>query len=144
MRILDKNGNELKSIDETLGYLMNETIIAKHHEAVEAVEEQGHFETVKVYPNGGKDVKWVVDVEAVEAKESFDEYEDILRFVPFTEKELTEREIAELKQKLFDTDYIILKIVEGAATLKDCSESIKNRAAWRQRINELEESLKGE
>ena len=28
-----------------------------HHEAIEAVEEQGHYEIIREYPNGGKDVE---------------------------------------------------------------------------------------
>ena len=61
MRILDEQGNELETYDNTKGYLVNDKVLIAHHEAVEAVEEQGHFETVAEYPNGGKDVEWVVD-----------------------------------------------------------------------------------
>lgn len=49
--------------------------------------------------------------------------------------------IQELKQKLDDTDYNILKIVEGAATLIEMEDVISQRAAWRKEINELEEEL---
>ena len=54
-------------------------------------------------------------------------------------KEEAKSRILELRQKLADTDYNILKIVEGAATLLEMAEVIKNRAAWRREINELEE-----
>ena len=54
-------------------------------------------------------------------------------------REEAQSRILELKQKLADTDYNILKIVEGAATLPEMAEVIKNRAAWRKEINELEE-----
>lgn len=138
MRILDQNNNELKEVDYSKGHTVEEKIVIAHHEAQEGIEEQGHYETVAEYPNGGKDVKWVVDVEGVEAKEAYDEYEDILRFVPFTEKELAVNRIAVLKQKLSDTDYNILKIVEGAVTLSACADIIKQRASWRKEINELE------
>lgn len=138
MRIFDELNNLLETFDETKGYLKNDSLFVCHHEAVEAVEEQGHWETIAEYPNGGKDVDWVVDVPAVEAKEAWDEYEDILRFVAFTAKELAEQRIAELKVKLYDTDYNILKIVEGAATLTEMASVIKQRAAWRKEINELE------
>ena len=50
-------------------------------------------------------------------------------------------QIAELKQKLADTDYNILKIVEGAATLSEMANIIKQRKAWRAEINELEKQL---
>ena len=141
MRIFDELDNLLESYDETKGALKKESLFVCHHEAVEPVAEQGHFETIAEYPNGGKDVEWIVDVPAIEAKEAWDEYEDIFRFVAFTAKELAERRIAELKQNLFDTDYNILKIVEGAATLSEMADVIKRRAQWRKEINELEKEL---
>ena len=49
--------------------------------------------------------------------------------------------IVELKQKLFDTDYNILKIVEGAATIDEMSDIIAERSKWRKEINELEKDL---
>lgn len=95
MRIFDEDGNLLESYDATKGRLVEARLFVCHHEAVEAVEEQGHWQTIAQYPNGGKDVDWIIDVPAVEAKEAWDEYEDILRFIPYTEEELAEREAAE-------------------------------------------------
>ena len=141
MRIFDESNNLLESFDAAKGYLKNDSLFVCRHEAVEAVGEQGHFETVAEYPNGGKDVEWVVDVPAVEAKEAWDEYEDILRFVAFSAKEIAERRILELKQLLFDTDYNILKVVEGAATVSEMAEVIEKRAKWRKEINELEREM---
>lgn len=141
MRIFDKFNNLLDSYDESKGYLKNDTILICHHEAVEAVEEQGHFECVAEYPNGGKDTVWVVDVPAVEEKDAWDEYEDILRFIEFTTNELAENRIAELKQFLSDTDYNILKIVEGMATISEMEDIIAKRAEWRKEINELEAKI---
>lgn len=46
-------------------------------------------------------------------------------------------EIADLKKKLADTDYISAKIAEGAATKEEYADKIAERAAWRARINEL-------
>jgi hypothetical protein len=48
------------------------------------------------------------------------------------------REIAELKVKLAQTDYIAAKIAEGSATVEEYSEEIRKRREWRARINELE------
>lgn len=90
MRILDELNNELieEEIDFSKGYLKEEEIFIKHHDAVEAVEEEGHWETIAEYPNGGRDVEWVVDIPGVEAKEAWDEYEDIYRYVEYTPEEL--------------------------------------------------------
>ena len=49
-----------------------------------------------------------------------------------------EMRIADLKQNLADTDYKIIKLAEGEATLEECSEIIAKRKAWRKEINELE------
>ena len=48
------------------------------------------------------------------------------------------QEISELKLKLVATDYIAAKIAEGAATREAYAEELPERAAWRARINELE------
>ena len=142
MRILDELDNELNTneLDFSKGYLKEEKIFIKHHDAVSAVEEQGHYEIIKEYPNGGKDAEWVIDVPKVEAKEAYDEYEYIQRFVKFTQKELNSFKIEELKQKLNETDYCVLKIAEGSATYDDYSEIIAKRREWRKEINNLEES----
>lgn len=143
MRIFDKNGVEITAPDTAKGYLAPDRLLLRSHAAIEAVAEQGHFETVREYPNGGKDVAWVVDVPGVEAKEAWDEYEDILRFVPYTAIEMAQQRIAELKENLQNTDYMILKVVEGAATLAEIAETVKKRAAWRKEINELERETSG-
>ena len=124
-------------------YLLKQAVAQKggrNQKAVEAVAGKGHYKTVKEYPNGGKDVAWVVDVPSVEARQAWDEYEEILRFVPYTADQLAQRRIAELKESLQSTDYLILKVVEGAATLAEIGEAIKQRAAWRREIKELEKT----
>lgn len=64
-----------------------------------------------------------------------------------TEEEMTqfvapiECQIAELKQKLDDTDYAIIKIAEGSATHSEYADLIEQRKVWRNEINELEKQL---
>ena len=88
MRILDENNAELTAPDLDLGYLKKERILIAHHPAVPGVPEQWHYETTAVYPNGGKDVAKVVDVPGVEAKDAWDEYETVQRYIPYTDEEL--------------------------------------------------------
>ena len=92
MKILDENNVELPSPDLSKGRLVEERLFVSHHPAVEAAAEQWHYETIAEYPNGGKDVKRVVDVPGAEAQEAWDEYEIIQRYVPYTEAELAEIE----------------------------------------------------
>ena len=54
------------------------------------------------------------------------------------QSEINAERIAELKQKLADSDYVVIKIAEGVASADDYSEILNGRKAWRAEINELE------
>lgn len=124
MRIVDQNGNEMHedALDYDRGYLVEDSLFVCHHDAVEAVEEQGHWETIAEYPNGGKDVEWVVDVEVQQAAEAWDEYEDVLRFVLYTAEELAEleaeRKRAEEQQARLDA------LITGGVTWDDLAAAL--------------------
>lgn len=49
------------------------------------------------------------------------------------------REIAQLKRKLAETDYCVIKIAEGVATSEEYAEVLVQRQQWRARINQLEQ-----
>ena len=92
MNIYDEQGNPVMDYDPEKGRLERKVRV-HHHEAVEAVEEQGHWETVARYPEtGGEDVRWVVDVPGVEAQEAWDEEETYWLYIPYTEEELAQME----------------------------------------------------
>lgn len=93
MRIFDETKTrELTDFDLAKGYLKYDKLFIAHHDETKARKEQGHYETITEYPNGGKDVKWIIDVPAVEAKDPYDEYEDIQIYVPYSEEEIANRE----------------------------------------------------
>lgn len=69
------------------------------------------------------------------------DYEEVYYYIPIPEKEKIQQQIEELKQKLFDTDYTIIKISEGVATKEEYSDILKERNEWRQQINELQEKV---
>lgn len=58
-----------------------------------------------------------------------------------TEREKIESQIWALKANLQETDYVVVKIAEGAATAEDYADIIAQRADWRAQINELESEL---
>lgn len=92
MDMYDEQGNPVTDYDPAKGRLEMQKRI-HHHEAVEAVEEQGHWETVAEYPEtGGKDVQWVVDAPGVEAQEAWDEEETYWLYIPYTEEKLAQME----------------------------------------------------
>lgn len=80
---------------------------------------------------------------------SLDEIEE-LRLSKLTEEEKlqrkieqikisNDRKIAELKKSLKDTDYYIIKMMEGAIVKDDILEIILQRQLWRDEINQLEQ-----
>lgn len=57
--------------------------------------------------------------------------------------EVWNREIFELKEELNRTDYKAIKYAEGVMTDEEYQPTGIQRQAWRHRINELEEMIKG-
>lgn len=96
MKIIDINGNPMETPDLSLGWLEDKTQTI-HHDAVAGVEEVSHYETLAEYPNGGKDVQKVVDVPGVEAKDAWDEEEQVQVYHLYTAEELAAQ--AEAKKK---------------------------------------------
>lgn len=122
---------ELIKPDLTKGYLIDDEIVTH----IDAVAEVTHYEVVKTYDNGGKDVRKVVDVEGVKAH---DKRTAIKVYVPFTPQELIARDIAILKSKLTATDYKAIKYAEGEISEVDYEPIREQRREWRRAINELE------
>lgn len=91
MKILDETGAVITSPDLTAGYLAADTE-AVEHPAQDAVEELSHYETVAEYPNGGKDVRKVIDRAAIPAAPAWTERLPIRRYIRYTAEELAQRE----------------------------------------------------
>lgn len=91
MRILDESNNEITEPNLDLGYLKAESLFVTHHEAIperERIERIDYENPIKVYPNGGKIVGTIVEQEYQAAQDAWDEYEDIQRYILYTEDEL--------------------------------------------------------
>ena len=131
--------------DLSKGKLVSDTLI-EHIPEQQEIQEQWHYETVKEYPNGGKDVEKVIDVVGQPYIAEHDEVEDILIYKPYSEQEIktinNNNRIIELKQKLEDTDYKAIKYAEGELSVEEYAETKAQRRAWREEINKLEEELK--
>lgn len=108
MKIIDISGNPMEAPDLSLGWLENKTQTI-HHDAVAGVEEVSHYET-ETLPDGtpaiyydadgrekGRDVRKVVDVPGVEAKDAWDEEEQVQVYHLYTAEELAAQ--AETKKK---------------------------------------------
>lgn len=91
MEIYNQEMERIENPDLSLGYL-NPSTRTEHHEAVKGVEEQWHYETIREYPNGGKDIRKVIDVPGVQAQDAWDEEIPIQIYVPYTQEELDRME----------------------------------------------------
>ena len=141
MRVFNKEKTkELEDFDLTKGRLEEDVLITYYNE-VEPVEEKGHYEIVNVYDNGGKDVEWVVDQEAVEGKKAYQETEHIYIYIPFNEEELKEIEknnkLNELYIKLSEPDYEAIKYAEGCYTEEEYQPIREYRESLREEIRKL-------
>lgn len=89
MKIYDENKEneiEIKDIDFSAYKLKDFKKLIAHHEAVEGKEEKGHKVT-KEYPNGSKEITYVIDQPETKAKKAWDEYEDCAYIIPLTDEE---------------------------------------------------------
>ena len=102
----------------------------------------------------GKDIKPYIEITEQERKQPLpDRYSyyavvdgkfTIKRRAPTVEEvsrdktQAINKEINELKKKLFDTDYKAIKYSEGWLTDEEYAEVKAQREEWRKRINELE------
>lgn len=120
MKIIDETGAVVENPDLTLGYLTADTEEVTHP-AVEGVEEQWHWETVTEYPNGGRDVRKVIDVPGVPAQAAWTEQVPVQRYIRYTAEELAaqeeERKKQEAREKLPETVEALQKENE---MLKQC------------------------
>lgn len=98
-----------------LGWLENATRI-EHHNAIEGVNEVWHYETVREYPNGGKDVRKVIDVHGVASKPEWDETIDIQIYHPYTQEELDKIKNSAInmpiEERIMRVENLLTKIVE--------------------------------
>lgn len=88
MRILDEQGRELEYVDESKGYAKPETIVIQHHDEVEFKPAVYEDVFVEEYPNGGKLYEHRLVSDQVEHVDAYDDTEDIIRFVAYTQEEL--------------------------------------------------------
>lgn len=99
--IYTESMERIENPDLTLGYLRPGTRTV-HYDAVEGVTEVWHYETVAEYPNGGKDIRRVIDVPGVAAQEAWDEEIQIQIYVPYTQEELDRMEAEKKKPTQLD------------------------------------------
>lgn len=98
----------LQSPNLKKGYLIEDKIVVK---TIPAIEEKYHYETIKEYKNGGKDIEKIIDIVGV--PETY-EYEYIKIYIPYTEEELKNNRIAEIKSRLEELNKDFIQYYLGA------------------------------
>ncbi len=130
----------LNEYDLEKGYLKEDTI-TNHIPEIQEVKEQGHYETIKEYPNGGKDVVWVVEKPGIEYQPAKEEIEDIYVYVPYTSEELIENKKMLLREKrellLRAFDIYKANVNYGVEIENDTQRSIILN--WYQQVKDLNE-----
>ncbi len=100
---------------------------------VQEVKEQGHYETIKEYSNGGKDVKWVVDVKGVKYQPQSIRKIPITIYVPYSEDEIKQLQITSKIQRLEELTKDFAQ-VEAGLVIDDLEE---RKAEFRTLLNEV-------
>lgn len=90
MEIYNEKMERIEAPDLELGWL-EETVRLVHHAGVEAIEERWHYETTAEYPNGGRDLRRVIDAPGIQAKPAWEEEIPIQIYHAYTAAELEEK-----------------------------------------------------
>ena len=141
MKIIDdKTGLEIQNPDLTQGRLRSETE-AVEHPAQEGVPELSHYETVAEYPNGGRDVRKVIDREGVPARDAWTEQVPIKRYILYTAEELAAQEEERKKQAerkaLPETVKALQAALQAAQTAQSDTDAMVVDHEYRMALLEL-------
>lgn len=130
----------VEEIDLENGYIISQVEIINHPE-IPAKKEEGHFEVKNEYKNG-REIVWIIDVEAQEGRPAHSEEIYYQIYIPYSKEYLhnrdIRRQIKDLKEALAATDYKVLKYFEGYLTEEEFIKIKQERQEKRNKINELE------
>ena len=121
MKIYDEAlTTELNTPDLTLGHLEPARRLVAHHDAV---ERQYHYEVMEGTVTDDCPEGLRREVEDVAARDAYDEYEDVHKYVPYTETELAE--MAAKKQAEAEREAAMRKAAEEAKYKADAEAAVK-------------------
>ncbi|MGN0774445.1 MAG: hypothetical protein ACI4MP_11735 [Candidatus Ventricola sp.] len=130
MEIYNEQMEPVEAPDLRLGWL-EDSVRRVAHEAVQAIQEVWHYETVAVYENGGRDVERVVDVPGVEAREAWEESIPIQIYHPYTQEELdgmeAEKNRPTQEERLEKMEAAVCSLMAALAQLETQMRTV---AAW--------------
>ena len=95
---------------------------------------------INTLPFIGKSESDIQEFEDEQVELAYDNSYYIKEYAPQKpQEEINAERIAELKQFLTDTDYVVIKIAEGEATSEDYADILSQRKSARKEINEIEQ-----
>lgn len=136
MRVFDQEkSQELFYYDLEKGYLIEDRLLVKKHPEIPATEGVGHYKNT-YFPNGGVEREWVWDIEPQNAVESWDEYEEVQVYVPYTAEQLKEKRIVAIKERLSQLSEDFVQSWAGAY-IEDIEERKKEFAELHNQLRLL-------
>lgn len=111
-------------LDYSLGCLIDDKLFIKTIPHQPEIQEKFHYETIRVYENGSRDVDKVIDIPYQPEILEHDEYEDILVFKYYNEEELKEIRKNEIQIRLDKLTQDFIQMHCGAV-FEDKEERIK-------------------
>lgn len=134
----------LEDLDLEKGYLeFKEDVI--WHDRQEGQEEKGHYEVIKEYPNGGKDVEWIIDEPGKPYQSAWTETIHYQIYIPYTDLELEKQELKkkleEVLNKLRDSDYQAIKYAEGWFSEEEYAPIKELRESYRVQVREYQKRI---
>lgn len=140
MKVYDKDKTKiLTEYDLEKGYLKEDFII-NHNKAIQERKEVGHEEIIAEYENGGKSVRWVVDIPYTPPQPARDEKENIYIYIPYTKEEILENtkyNLRDLRER--ECFSIINRGSLWYATLTD--EQVEELNVWYNKWLDVTETL---
>lgn len=119
MTIIDEQGHDIQDPDLSLGHLKEYRRLVAHHDAIEYQPPVYNEVVVKQYDNGGVLKERRLVTPAIEAQDAWDEYEDVLLYVLYTEEELAAIEEEKKRQE-----------EEAAKAEEEAKAAVRERAAY--------------
>lgn len=141
MNIYDANKKHIITDYNPETHKLVEDIIVKHHDYIPEVLEKSHIELINELPNGSKEYAQIIDVPYSPAIEAYDETEKIYVCIPYTEAEILQNKLQELRHrrikllKMFD----IYKTNVNYGIIKETEEDNNTILKWYQNILDLQE-----
>lgn len=125
LKVYDENDNRIAidDLEPENGKLVSYRRLVAHHDAVKASPRRSHYKVLKTYPNGGQDLEEIVDEEAHEARDAYDEYENAYRFVPYTDEERVSLAQNTINSQVQDQVIPVLSLLASKATNLTDSEA---------------------